>query len=123
MVREDAPAGALLSKQTGRATMTDLEYLAAEAFEFTLEVNPAAAAYVPVTQLIEEREPDDDEWLSVESRDLAIKTNKLSIGQVYPNGSVSFFVVWGHEVSAVIAKCASLCRDDKARRNAAASTR
>jgi hypothetical protein len=95
--------------------MTDLEYLAAEAFEFDLEINPGAGAFVPVSQILEERQPDDDEWVSLDQRAEAIKTNKLCVGQVYPNGSVGFFLVYGVNVSQVVARCAELCKNDKAR--------
>lgn len=95
--------------------MTDLEYLAKEAFEFDLEINPSAGAFVSVQTIIDEREPEEDDWISIDQMEEAIRTNKLVIGTVYPNGSVSFFKVYGTDVLAVVAKCAELCRADRAR--------
>lgn len=95
--------------------MDDLEYLAKEAFEFDLQVNPEAGAFVSVAELIKEREPDDDDWVSIDQRDEAIRTNKVCLGYVYPNGSVSFFRIWGTDVTQVVAKCAELCRGEKER--------
>lgn len=94
----------------------DLKYLAAEAFEFHLTVNPHAGCF----ETVEDETSDHDggprgDWLSEEQHEAALDTGRFISGLVYPNGSVSFYLVYGTDYAGVIAECARLCREDRDR--------
>lgn len=91
----------------------DLKYLAAEAFELHLTINPRAGYHDTVEDFIKEH--DEDDWLSPEDRDRAMETGRFVSGQVYANGSVSFYLVYGTDLAAVVAACARLCKEDRDR--------
>lgn len=93
--------------------MDDLIYLQNEAFEFSIEINPHAGVHEKVENYFDEDDLED--WISPEQRDQAVASQKCVRGQIYPNGSVSFFTVLGVDVLEVVRKCAELCREDRAR--------
>lgn len=97
----------------------DLKYLQTEAFDFSLSFNPHAGGHETVEDFIKGRDIAEDDWISIEQRDIAIKTQKFIGGTVYPNGSVSFFDVFGTDIISVVSECTRLCREDKARFKAA----
>lgn len=94
---------------------SDLAYLAAEAFEFSLEINPHAGGHEPIAEYLTFLEAQDDDWISPEQRDAALQSGKFVMGQVYPNGSVSFFWCLGTDVAAVVTRMAALCKEDRER--------
>lgn len=89
----------------------DLAYLAREAFSFSLEVNPHAPPHSKIDEHL--FEVDADDWLSPEQREEAYRTGRFISAQVYPCGSVGFFLFLGTDAAALVAACAGACREDR----------
>lgn len=95
----------------------DLAYLEANAFEFTLEINPDAASYPGAEEL--EFADQNDDWLTPADRDQAWATGRWVRAYLYPCGSVSFWRFAGVKVEAVVADAARVCREEIERWNKA----
>lgn len=93
----------------------DLEYLSKEAFEFSLQINPHAGGHETVEDWLAHFGDDSEDWISLAQRTEAVSTGKFIVGQVYPNGSVSYFSAYGTNVEDVVRKCADLCKKDRDR--------
>lgn len=91
----------------------NLEYLRANAFEFTLTVNPHAGCHDHVDAYLED--DCDDDWVSRDQREEAYRTGHFVRGQLYPNGSVTFFTLNGTKIEDVVAGLADICRTEQAR--------
>jgi hypothetical protein len=119
MVERDGSKRKVFSCSVAQGTMTDLlddlVYLQREAFEFTLSINPHASYHETIEAHLSVGVHEDEDWLSPEQRREAVQTQKFVSGSVYPKGSVGFYTVHGTDLPAVIAECARLCREDRAR--------
>lgn len=85
----------------------DLDWLEAEAFEFTLSFNDHRPSFETVEQYMGGSESDD--WISPEAKAEAIAANRMVRAQVYPCGSVGSYSVAGTEIGAVVARARELC--------------
>lgn len=92
----------------------NLEYLQREAFEFSLTINPHAAGHEPVDEYFD-ADDSDDNWVSREQREEAYRSGHFVKGQLYPNGSVTFFTLYGTQIEDVVACLVDICRKEQAR--------
>ncbi len=91
----------------------DLDYLLNEAFSFDLELNPHSIYFERVEDYFGAE--DDDCWISEEGKAEAILSQKVVLGRVYPDGSVTSHVVLGADIASVVSECATICRRERAR--------
>lgn len=81
----------------------ELEWLAANMHEVSVDMNPHRANYNSVTQEIADR-PDwfDDGWGDPADRAVAEKENRLFSVQVYPDTPIGFRVYHGSSLAETI---------------------
>lgn len=94
--------------------INDLEYLRTEAFSFDLEINPHAVYHESVEDYFSD-EGDEDGWLSPDQKALAIASQKVVLGRLYPNGAVTSFFVMGADLASVVIECVKICRAERER--------
>jgi hypothetical protein len=92
---------------------TDLQWLQANAFEFSLRINDDATFHTPLPERGAFEDDRRDDWLSDDQRTEGLRTGKFVSCRVYPNGSVGFFQVFGTDLTAVVASTADAARADK----------